>query len=62
MPIVNVTAEEAGVKVGDVLTLDRVETELRVAGFTPQQDTFGHVDIAYLPLATWQYIASGTSA
>ena len=60
--VLSKTAQEAGLKVGDIVTLDRVETELRVVGFTPQQDTFGHVDVAYLPLATWQYIASGTSA
>ena len=49
-------------KIGDTLTLDRVGTEVRVVGFTAQQDTFGHLDVAYLPLATWQYLASGTSA
>ncbi len=56
------TAADDGVKVGDTLTLDRVGTTLRVVGFTDKQDTFGHVDVGYLPLATWQYIASGTSA
>ena len=28
-------------------------------GFTQGQATFGHVDVAYLPLATWQFLASG---
>jgi putative ABC transport system permease protein len=56
------TAADDGVKLGDTLTLDRVGTTLQVVGFTDKQDTFGHVDVGYLPLATWQYIASGTSA
>ena len=31
----------------------------RRRGFTDGQATFGHVDVAYLPLPTWQPIASG---
>ena len=30
-------------------------------GFTSGQATFGHVDVAYLPLATWQLLASGAT-
>ena len=52
------TAKGAGVEIGTVLTLDRLDTELTVVGFTDGQATFGHVDVAYLPLATWQLIAS----
>ncbi|MDR2255514.1 MAG: ABC transporter permease [Arthrobacter sp.] len=37
----------------------RSDAQLRVAGFTRDQATFGHVDVAYLPLSTWRYLAGG---
>lgn len=54
-----VSATVQGLELGSVVTLDRLDTELEVVGFTEGQATFGHVDIAYLPLATWQLIAAG---
>ena len=57
--VVSETARDEGIELGTVLTLDRIDTELTVIGFTQGQATFGHVDIAYLPLATWQLIAAG---
>lgn len=57
--VVSETMREAGVEIGTVLTLDRVDTELTVIGFTDGQATFGHVDIAYAPLETWQLLAAG---
>lgn len=57
--VVSETARDEGIDLGTVLTLDRIDTELTVIGFTQGQATFGHVDIAYLPLATWQLIAAG---
>ncbi|MFW7415833.1 ABC transporter permease [Demequina sp. SO4-18] len=60
--VLSATAREDGVAIGDTITLDRVDTELEVMGFTPGQATFGHVDVGYVPLATWQYVASGTSS
>ena len=45
---------------GRHVTVDRLGTRLRVVGVTEQQDTFGHVDVAYVPLAAWQAIKSGT--
>ncbi|RII41363.1 ABC transporter permease [Galactobacter valiniphilus] len=57
--VVSETAEQNGVKVGDTITLERSEVQLRVAGFTKDQATFGHVDVAYLPLETWRYLAGG---
>lgn len=57
--VVSETARDAGLELGTVITLDRINTELEVVGFTKGQATFGHVDIAYLPLATWQLIAAG---
>lgn len=59
--VVSATAEEEGIELGSVITLDRLDVELTVVGFTEGQATFGHVDMAYLPLGTWQYIASGQS-
>ena len=55
--VVSATAES--LELGTVVTLDRIDTELEVVGFTDGQATFGHVDVAYLPLETWQLIAAG---
>lgn len=60
--VVSSTARAEGVELGTVVTLDRIETKLKVVGFTDGQATFGHVDVAYLPLKTWQLIASGQAA
>ena len=57
--VVSPTMKAEGVELGTVVTLDRIETKLTVIGFTENQATFGHVDVAYLPLHTWQLIASG---
>lgn len=54
-----VSATVDGLELGSIVTLDRIDTELEVVGFTDEQATFGHVDIAYLPLETWQLIAAG---
>lgn len=59
--VVSPTAADAGVNIGSTVTLDRLDVELTVVGFTEGQATFGHVDMAYLPLETWQLIASGQS-
>ncbi len=53
------TAEEAGVAVGDTVTLAQLGTRLRVAGFLDGQHTFGHVDVGYVSLPTWQEIRAG---
>lgn len=57
--MVSKTLADEGVKLGDELTLDRLETTLKVVGFTENQRTFGHVDVAYLPLDVWQEIHAG---
>lgn len=57
--VVSETLKDEGVKVGTVFTIDRIETELTVVGFTEGQATFGHVNIAYLPLDTWRLMAAG---
>lgn len=57
--VVTASAKDEGIALGDTLTLDRVEHTLTVVGFTDGQDTFGHVDVAYIPLEAWQVLASG---
>ncbi|KGM17733.1 ABC transporter permease [Actinotalea fermentans ATCC 43279 = JCM 9966 = DSM 3133] len=57
--LLSVSAKDEGVEVGDVVTLDRLGTQLTVVGFTEDQRTFGHVDIAFVPLRTWQEVHAG---
>lgn len=59
--IVSEPLKDAGVEVGTVVTLDRLDLELTVIGFTEGQSTFGHVDVAYLPVDTWRLMAAGLS-
>ena len=58
--VVSETLADDGVEIGTVVTLDRIDVELTVVGFTEDQATFGHVDVAYLPLETWQLVASNS--
>ncbi len=60
--VVSETAKTAGVELGTIVTLDRSGVELTVVGFTNGQATFGHVDVAYIPIATWQLIESNSAA
>lgn len=57
--VVSQTLEEEGVTLGTVITLDRTDVELTVVGFTDGQATFGHVDVAFLPVDSWRLLASG---
>jgi putative ABC transport system permease protein len=57
--VISATAAEEGVEVGDVVVVEPMGAELRVVGVMADQHTFGHVDIGYLPLATWQEIRTG---
>lgn len=57
--VVSATALDAGLRVGDTITVDRLGTRLRVVGATGRQDTFGHVDVGYVPLAIWQRLKAG---
>lgn len=59
--IVSEPLQDDGVELGTVVTLDRVDVELTVVGFTQGQATFGHVDVAYLPIDTWRLMAAGLS-
>lgn len=57
--VVSATAVDAGLRIGDTVTLDRLGTRLTVVGVLDGQHTFGHVDVAYVPLATWQRVKAG---
>ncbi|WP_028656367.1 ABC transporter permease [Nocardioides sp. J54] len=57
--VLSATAADEGVAVGDVVVLEPNGTELRVVGLLEDQHTFGHVDIGYLPLRTWQEVNAG---
>jgi len=59
--VVSKTAKDAGVALGTTVRLDRTDVELTVVGFTTSQATFGHVDVAYVPIDTWRLIASNTA-
>lgn len=57
--ILSDSARDTGVTIGDTIIIDRLGTELNVVGFTSDKHTFGHVDVAYLPLRTWQEVHAG---
>ncbi|MEV0135456.1 ABC transporter permease [Dactylosporangium sp. NPDC050688] len=57
--VVSQTAIDAGLRLGDTVTIDRIGTKLTVVGSTGDQRTYGHVDVAYLPLAAWQRLHQG---
>lgn len=59
--VVSETAKSDGLELGSIITLDRLDTQLEVVGFTEGQATFGHVDMAYLNIDTWRLIASGAA-
>lgn len=60
--VVSPTLQDSGVQIGTVVTLERIGLELTVIGFTDGQATFGHVDVAYLPLNTWRLMAAGAAS
>ncbi len=53
-------ARKKGVKVGDVLVLDRVGLELPVVGIT-RKANFGHVPVVFAPLQVWQKATFGST-
>ena len=57
--ILSSTLQDEGIEVGDTITLDRLDIPLDVIGFTDNPRTFGHVDVAYLPLDIWQEVHAG---
>ncbi|AWH95228.1 FtsX-like permease family protein [Dietzia psychralcaliphila] len=57
--LVSATAADA-VDLGDTVTVDRLGIPLEVVGIAADQHTFGHVDMAFTTLATWQDVHAGT--
>ena len=57
--VISATAAEEGIEVGDTITIEPAGTELAVVGVLADQHTFGHVDVGYLPLRSWQEIRAG---
>ncbi|ROO89015.1 putative ABC transport system permease protein [Actinocorallia herbida] len=57
--VVSPTALADGLALGDTVTVDRIGTRLKVVGVLDAQHTFGHVDVAYLPLRVWQEVHAG---
>lgn len=57
--VVSKTATEEGIEVGDEVTIEPLGTKLRVVGILAEQHTFGHVEVGYVPLRTWQEVRAG---
>ncbi|MCD4525315.1 FtsX-like permease family protein [Nocardioides sp. cx-173] len=57
--VISATAAEEGIDLGDTVVLEPSGVELQVVGILGEQHTFGHVDIGYLPLRSWQEIRAG---
>ncbi|MDH6680152.1 putative ABC transport system permease protein [Rhodococcus sp. LBL1] len=57
--VISKSALDAGVDLGDTITIDRLGTELKIVGVTDGKQTFGHVDVAYLPIEMWRQLHSG---
>lgn len=60
--VLSPTAAEEGIAVGDTIRVEPAGAELRVVGILADQHTFGHVDVGYVPLRTWQEIRAGVRA
>ena len=57
--VISATAAEEGISVGDIIIVEPTGTELEVVGILGQQHTFGHVEVGYVSLPTWQEIRAG---
>ncbi|SDU85309.1 putative ABC transport system permease protein [Gordonia westfalica] len=57
--VISETAAEDGLSIGDTVTVEPLGTQLRVVGILDGQSTFGHVDVAFVPLKTWPEIRAG---
>lgn len=57
--VISATAAKEGLAIGDVVTVEPLGTTLRVVGILAAQHTFGHVEVGYVPLRTWQEIHAG---
>lgn len=57
--VISGSAAEEGIAVGDIIELEPAGLELEVVGILDGQHTYGHVDIGYLDLRTWQEARAG---
>lgn len=57
--LVSGTADD-DVSIGDTVVVDRLDIPLTVVGIAGDQHTFGHVDMAFTTIPTWQDVHSGT--
>lgn len=57
--VISETAAEEGIGIGDIIILDPSGIELEVVGILGGQHTFGHVDVGYISLTTWQEVSAG---
>jgi putative ABC transport system permease protein len=57
--VISATAADEGIGIGDVIIVEPNGTELEVVGILGDQHTFGHVEVGYVPLPTWQEIRAG---
>ena len=57
--VLSESAADEGVEIGDTVVLDPSGQELVVVGFLDGQHTFGHVDIGYVTLPSWQQAKAG---
>ena len=57
--VVSSTAAESGIQVGDIVIIEPTGIEMTVVGILGEQQTFGHVDVGYVPLRTWQEVRAG---
>lgn len=60
--VISASAADEGIEVGDTISLEPSGQALRVVGILADQHTFGHVDVAYLSLPTWQEAKAGVRA
>lgn len=56
--VVSQLLADKGVNIGDTIVLDRVQTELKVIGITPEAN-IGHIPIVYARLPQWQEATYG---
>jgi putative ABC transport system permease protein len=57
--VISASAADEGIDVGDTIVLEPSGMELEVVGVLADQHTFGHVDIGYLSLRSWQEARAG---
>lgn len=57
--VISETAAEQGLRIDDTVILEPSGAELTVVGILDGQHTYGHVDMGYLPLHTWQEVQAG---